>query len=221
MPDKEERFTSYVKLVQEILQLLQTFVVWKVLCPAAFTSLAIILLCQIPSASTILGDMLQIIRNISAVVFVLTLTGISYKCAESVFLQLKARIEKHLREQYTERHKQEEQAEQIATVAKILQKLPARELSILKYMHEKGGIVWLPIKEGAVLNLCDMSCVYSATINATMLRGELFGEYSQCLACKITPLIENNIENLTGDLFDTWEQLEPATWLSVYEQSLE
>ncbi len=221
MPNKEERFSTYVKLLQETFQLLQTLVVWKLLCPAAFASLAIILLCQIPSASIILGDMLQIIRNISAVVFVLTLTGISYKCAESVFLQVKARIEKHLREQYTERREQEEQAEQIATVAKIFQKLPARELSILKFMHEKGGIVWLPIKEGAVLNLYEMRCVYPATLNATMLRGELFGEHSQCLACKITPLIESNIEKLTGDLCDTWKQCEPASWLSVYEQSLE
>ena len=231
MSDNEEKFSSYVNLMKEILQIAEYFIEWKVLCPVAFVASAILLLCEFSLIHIILGSMFEIIRSSSAFILMLTFIGISYKCVAGVFLYTKARVEKHMLQKYTARMQQEKEAiearmqqeketAEIYEVETLLNQLPERELRIIKYMYEKGGITWLPVKDGAVLNLFDARCIYPA-INVSMLRGELIGENSQCFACKLTPIIERNITKLNGDFLNRWSQLHPASWLSIYEHSAE
>ena len=119
-----------------------------------------------------------------------------------------------------EQAKAQLEAAEISEVGKLLSSLPDRELSILKYMHSKGGITWLPLKEGAVHNLNDTGCI-QFTLSATMLRGELLGEHSQCFPCKLTPKSENNFSRLQADIQERLSHIESASWLAVYEYALE
>ena len=220
MPDNEERLNNSVALLKEILQVIEHSINWEVLLPTAFFSSAILLLCHIPSVAVILSSMFEIVRSTSALVLMFTLVGISYKCIAGVFFYTKAHIEKHMLQKYTIRLQQEKEAAEISEAEMLVDWLPERELRILKYMYDKGGITWLPVKDGAVLNLYDAQCIYPA-ISISMLRGELLGENAQCFACKLNPVVERNITKLNNDFLNRWAQLEPASWLSVYEQRAE
>ena len=220
MSDNEEKLSNRVKLVREILQMLQDFTEWKVLCPIALITSAILTFCKIQSIHIILGSMFETIRAIVTFILMLTIAGISYKCVEGIFFFAKSRIEKHLLSQFMERTQREQEAADISNVESVLRKLPDLELSILKYMYERRGIIWLPVKEGAVLNLYDAGCLYFA-LNVSMLRGELMGEHSQCFACKLTPKFENNIPKLSGEVQERFDNVVAASWLSVYEQTIE
>ena len=87
-------------------------------------------------------------------------------------------------------------------------------------MYEKKGIIWLPVNEGAVLNLYDSGCIYFA-LNVSMLRGELLGKHAQCCACKLYPKIENNMSKLSGEITERLNNVAAASQLSVYEQAIE
>ena len=219
MPDQEEKLSNRVKLVREILQMLQDFTEWKVLCPIALIASALLLFCKIQSISIILGSMFETIRGTIAFILMLTIAGLSYKCVEVAFFYAKSKIEKHLLNQFIERTQREQEAADISYVHETLSKLPDLELSILKYMHERKGIIWLPIKDAAVLNLYETGCIYFA-LNVSMLRGDIMAEHSQCFACKLNPKLENNISKLSGEVREKCDAVEAASWLSIYEQAI-
>ena len=220
MPDNEKKVSTYVKLLTEILQMLQLFTEWKVLCPAAFLTFAILVLYKILTPYIILGTMFDTIRDILIFLLMLSLAGIGYKLTAKVVLYVKGKVEKYLLKRYNERIEQGKERAEIFEVGEIVKKLPNKELSILKYMHSKGGVTWLPVSDSAVLNLHDTNCIYS-TLNFSMLRGELYGERSQCFAYKITPKVERNISRLSSDIQERLENVQTASWLSLYEQALE
>ncbi len=214
-----EGLSNRVKLVRGILQMLQDFTEWKVLCPIALIASVLLLFCKIQPIHIILGSMFETIRGAIAFILMLTIAGISYKCVEVAFFYTKSTIEKYLLQQFIERTQRENEATDISYVHEALSKLPDLELTILKYMHEKKGIIWLPVKEGAVLNLYETGCIYFA-INVSMLRGDILAEYSQCFACKLNPKLENNISKLSIEIKEKWDAVETASWLSVYEHAI-
>ncbi len=164
--------------------------------------------------------MFETIRGTIAFILMLTVAGISYKCVEVAFFYTKSKIEKHLLAQFLERTQREQEAADISYVHETLSKLPDLELSILKYMYERKGIIWLPVKEGAVLNLYETGCIYFA-LNVSMLRGDIMAEHSQCFACKLNPKLENNISKLSGEVRERWDNGEATSWLSVYENAID
>lgn len=118
--------------------------------------------------------MFETITGTIVFILMLTVAGISYKCVEVAFFYAKSKIEKHLLQQFIERTQCEQEAADISYVHETLSKLPDLELSILKYMYERKGIIWLPVKEGAVLNLYETGCIYF-TLNVSILRGRHHG----------------------------------------------
>ncbi len=214
--NKEEHLVNRLKHAKEILQILEYCCEWKVLCLAMFFSSAILIACNFPYVCNILGTMFETIRAISFLIFLLALTSMAYKGAEALFFYCKAVLVKEC----TKQAKAQIEAAEISEVGELLSSLPDTELSILKYMHNKGGVTWLPIKEGAVLNLNSIGCI-QFTLGATMLRGELLGEHSQCFPCKLTAKIENNFNRLQTDIQERLSHIESASWLAVYEHALE
>ena len=84
-----------------------------------------------------IGSMFEIIRSSSAFIVMLTLIGISYKCVAGAFLYIKARVEKHMLQKYTVRMQQEKETSEISETEMLVNRLPERELRIIKYMYEK------------------------------------------------------------------------------------
>ena len=216
MPAELEQMNKWTELLQGTLHLIQEITKWEVLVPTSLVSAVVLLIYQIPLVRIILNNMYTTIRTMAACGVIAGIAGVSYRILASLFRTVayyfSARKE---RLKHTEREEAEKKL-----FAKKFNCLTDIELSVLKYMTHKGGISWLPISDGAALNLYETG-FFCLVFNVTMLRGELLGEHKQCLAYKVSEECEKNIQRLSGDILTRWNSVSPAEWLDVYENALE
>ncbi|MBQ7220754.1 MAG: hypothetical protein IJS28_07230 [Synergistaceae bacterium] len=230
MPDEAEKLSGYVKLLQEmqeIQQLLGLTTEWKCLFLTLFISITALLVCEIPSIRIILDNMYTTIRTAAACGLIVGIVGVAYRIAaalyqtiEHYFSAKKEQCEQAEREEKERREQAEREEAERKSFAERLSHLTDTELSVLKYMVQKGGISWLPISEGTTLNLYGTGFI-CPVFNVTMLRGELLGEHKQCLACKVSEECEKNIHWLYGDMLRRWQSVSPADWLDIYANAIE
>ena len=227
MPDGTEKLGGYIKLLKEIQQLLNTITEWKYLFLTLFVSITALLLCEIPSIRIILDTMYTTIRTAAACGLIAGIVGMAYRIAAVLYQTMEHYFSaKREQREQAEREEKERQAQvereeaERKSFAERFNRLTDAELSVLKYMIQKGGVSWLPISDGIALNLCDTNFI-CLVFNTTMLRGELFGEHKQCLACKVSEECEKNFQRLPGDIFNRWQSVPPADWLDIYQYAIE
>ena len=139
MPDEVETMSKWSEVLQSILHLIQEIIKWEVLVPTLFVSFTLLVICQIPLVRIILDGMYTIVNITIALVCLLSISGILYKLAYTLFAKISIIRQQH---------------EATNAIQHQLQRLSTQERVIMDIALSGGNCgVWMPRTNAAVLTL--------------------------------------------------------------------
>ena len=160
-----------------VLQGLDKYLSWRILCPSFFLTSGILILEKILSLSIILDIMNETARMIIGWVWVLSVLGISYKFLVVIFeRRIQCILEERRQRQEDETLKRAKDKE----LSELVNTLSPKEKELLRYMIENpAGATWLPVEDATALSMYSQKCIYPIW-NGSSLRGNYEEGSAQC-----------------------------------------
>ena len=156
---------SFLEFLKGLISLLE----WKILIPIFFFTTLLLLLRQISFMSIILEPMYKTIVWI----WLLSAIGLAYNTLYSLFYFIRSKYEQHITQKAEELSRELIYREKELKVKHVIDDLTADEISLLKYVQSKAGVLWLPDTNAQVLGLIRASLIekFSPDTDMSYYRG--------------------------------------------------
>lgn len=190
---------SFLEFLKGLISLLE----WKILIPIFFFATLLLLVRQISFLSIILEPMYTTIVWI----WLLSAIGLAYKTLYSLFYFTKHKYEQHVTRKAQELSRKLIYREKELKVKNVLDDLTPDEISLLKYVQSKSGVIWLPDANAQVLGLMRTGLIEKISQNTDMsrYRGDIFRDvcspYALTLFMKeYKTIISRELTEIHGDI---------------------
>ena len=157
---------SFLEFLKGLISLLE----WKILIPIFFFTTLLLLVRQISFMSIILEPMYTTIVWI----WLLSAIGLAYNTLYSLFYFIRDKYEQHITQKAEELSRELIYREKELKVKHVIDDLTADEISLLKYVQSKAGVLWLPDTNAQVLGLIKARLIekFSQDTDMSYYRGD-------------------------------------------------